>query len=913
MEEFIRRAKLLGFLLIATSVLFATACSTDEGSSGGSSPETYTVTFETNGGSVIEALSIEDGKKIEKPADPTKEGFTFAGWYSDEALESAWDFETAVKKDIKLYAKWDENKKEDETLKIVISFETNEGSSIDNLTFDAGKTAEAPKAPEKTGFDFAGWFKDSELTQEFNFESDSAKLTENIKLYAKWVTKVLAVKFDTNGGSEIDSVKVNYGEKVAKPAKNPAKANSTFEGWYVDEEFSKEFDFAETEIKESITIYAKWAVVKGSFEVTFNTNSSSKTSSQAVIEGEKATEPETPIKEHYIFAGWYSDDKLSAKFSFDTAITGNITLYAKWTPVKYTVTFNTNGGNTITAQPVEYKTKATKPATPKKEHYTFENWYSDQELSHEFSFDTEISGDTTLYAKWTPVKYTVTFETNGGSPINAAEVDYNSTVEKPAAPTKDDRVFDAWYTDEALTKAYDFTKPVTGDLILYAKYIPFFMVTFDSKGGSEVNPAKVGSGKTVTAPAAPTKAKSIFAGWYTSKDKGVTLSETAWDFAKNTVTDEITLYAKWIEAWTVTFNANNGSEEKSVDVEKGKTVKKPADPKKDNYTFEGWYTDKACKKNFDFTTAITGDLTLYAKWKPVNYTVTFESNGGSAVKAQIVPYGSNASKPIPANTDKDFEGWYTDKACTKKFDFTTAITGNLTLYAKWTIGYTVTFNTDGGSKVEKQLVEVNQKATKPADPTKKGYAFEYWYEPLTGENTPFNFDTAITGSKSLSAKWTPAYTVTFDTNGGSKIDSQVIKTGGKATKPADPTRGEGENARTFINWYKVDGTEFDFENTEITDDITLYAKWELPSGISNAVSVSVIKGDIEVNQVEKDGVITFTAPKKGFWYIDTSEVEENESSYSFHISEHLPGLYTLIFDCEVNHNTYSWTAQIEVK
>ena len=912
MEEFIRRAKLLGFLLIATSVLFATACSTDEGSSGGSSPETYTVTFETNGGSVIEALSIEDGKKIEKPADPTKEGFTFAGWYSDEALESAWDFETAVKKDIKLYAKWDENKKEDKTVKIVISFETNEGSSIDNLAFDAGKTAEAPKAPEKTGFDFAGWFKDSELTQEFNFESDSAKLTENIKLYAKWVTKVLTVKFETNGGSELDSVKVNYGEKVAKPAKNPTKANSTFEGWYVDEEFSKEFDFAETEIKESITIYAKWAVVKGSFEVKFETNSSSKTSSQAVIEGEKATEPETPIKEHYTFAGWYSDDKLSAKFSFDTAITGNITLYAKWNPVKYTVTFNTNGGNTITAQPVEYKTKAIKPAAPKKEHYTFENWYSDQELSHEFSFDTEISGDTTLYAKWTPVKYTVTFETNGGSPINAAEVDYNSTVEKPDAPTKDDRVFDAWYTDEALTKAYDFTKPVTGDLILYAKYIPFFMVTFDSKGGSEVNPAKVGSGKTVTAPAAPTKAKSIFAGWYTSKDKGVTLSETAWDFSKNTVTDEITLYAKWIEAWTVTFNANNGSEEKSVDVEKGKTVKKPADPKKDNYTFEGWYTDKACKKNFDFTTAITGDLTLYAKWKPVNYTVTFESNGGSAVKAQIVPYGSKASKPVPDKADKDFEGWYTDKACTKKFDFTTAITGNLTLYAKWTIGYTVTFNTDGGSKVEKQLVEVNQKATKPADPTKEGYAFEYWYEPLKGENTKFDFDTAITGSKSLSAKWTPAYTVTFDTNGGSKIPAQTIKIGGKATKPADPERGEGESKRTFINWYTENGSEFDFENSEINDNITLYAKWKLPEEIANAVSVSVIMSDIEVKQIVDKDSIVFEAPVKGEWYVD-KYFEVNNTEYIFNKSEYVPGVYTLNFKCKINNNTYSWTAQIEVK
>lgn len=145
--------------------------------------------------------------------------------------------------------------------------------------------------------------------------------------------------------------------------------------------------------------------------------------------------------------------------------------------------------------------------------------------------------------------------------------------------------------------------------------------------------------------------------------------------------------------YTVTFNSMGGSAVQSKTVEEGNKVAKPTDPTNDDATLEfgGWYTDQACTQAFDFNTPINANITLYAKWTTKSaqveqYTVTFNSMGGSAVQAATVDEGGKVTKPSdPTNTDttKTFGGWYTDAECTQAFDFNTVITGNITLYAKW--------------------------------------------------------------------------------------------------------------------------------------------------------------------------------------------------------------------------------------
>ena len=153
--------------------------------------------------------------------------------------------------------------------------------------------------------------------------------------------------------------------------------------------------------------------------------------------------------------------------------------------------------------------------------------------------------------------------------------------------------------------------------------------------------------------------------------------------------------------YTVSFNANgHGTAPASQTVLSGYTAFKPADPTASGWKFGGWHKEAACTNAFDFTTPITGNITLYAKWTedgttptPTSYTVSFDANGhGTAPAAQTVESGKTATKPDdPTASGWKFGGWYKEKECTNAFDFSTAVTGNITLYAKWTQ------NSGGGS------------------------------------------------------------------------------------------------------------------------------------------------------------------------------------------------------------------------
>lgn len=159
-------------------------------------------------------------------------------------------------------------------------------------------------------------------------------------------------------------------------------------------------------IKEyTLTIVAK-AQEKEKHTINFNTNGGNNISSQIVEEGNKATKPSNPNRTGYKFINWYTDSSLSNIFNFNTVIAENITLYAKWevvtSPVvgQYKVAFNTNGGNSISSQIVEEGSRATKPSNPTRTVYSFVNWYTDSSLTNIFSFNTPITKDITLYAKW---------------------------------------------------------------------------------------------------------------------------------------------------------------------------------------------------------------------------------------------------------------------------------------------------------------------------------------------------------------------------------------------------------------------------------------------------------------------------------------------------------------------------------
>ena len=215
-------------------------------------------------------------------------------------------------------------------------------------------------------------------------------------------------------------------------------------------------------------------------------------------------------------------------------------------------------------------------------------------------------------------------------------------------------------------------------------------VTFDSNGGTVVGNQVVPYNSTASAPPAPTKTGNTFAGWYA--DAGLS---NAFNFA-TPITVDITLFAKWtVNSYTVAFNSNGGTVVGSQVVPYNSLASAPPAPTKAGNTFAGWYADAGLSNAFNFATPITADITLFAKWTVNNYTVSFESNGGTVVANQVVPYNSTASTPAtPTKTGNTFAGWFTDPGLTSAFSFATPITADLTLHAKWQPG-TLDIDADG--------------------------------------------------------------------------------------------------------------------------------------------------------------------------------------------------------------------------
>ena len=252
--------------------------------------------------------------------------------------------------------------------------------------------------------------------------------------------------------------------KFAELVPEPTKENYTFAGWYNGDE---KFDFT-TVPTGDVTLTAKWTA--NDYYVSFVTEHGDPPTSQNVKYNGTATDPGTLTEEGYTFDGWYADDNYSKKFDFTKPITSNTTVYAKWTAKDYEVSFITEHGKTPTSQNVKYNGTATNPGELTEDGYTFIGWYTDDTYDTEFDFTQPIKSNTPVYAKWTAKNYEVSFITEHGDAPASQNVTYNGTASDPGKLTAEGYTFDDWYTDNTYTTKFDFTKPITGDTKVYAKW-----------------------------------------------------------------------------------------------------------------------------------------------------------------------------------------------------------------------------------------------------------------------------------------------------------------------------------------------------------------------------------------------------------------------------------------------------------
>ena len=504
--------------------------------------------------------------------------------------------------------------------------ENGDGNAVTDIKFYNDILTLRGKLFTRTGHTQVGWATVDGGEKVYGLDAVYTQ-NEALTLYPVWNTNKYTITFDTAGGSEIAPITQDYGTNITAPA-DPTRAGYTFIGW--DKEIPT------TMPAENMTITAKWKV--NSYTITFDTAGGSTVAPITQDYGTAITAPANPTREGYTFIGW--DKEIPTTMPAE-----NMTITAKWKVNSYTITFDTNGGSTVAPITQDYGTAITVPANPTREGYTFMGW--DKAIP-----TTMPAENMTITAKWKVNSYTITFNTAGGSTVAPITQDYGTAITAPADPTREGYTFIGW--DKAIPKAM----PAENITIKAQWKINHYTITFDTNGGSTVAPITQDYGTQIAAPANPTREGYTFLGWDT-------------EIPATMPAENVTITAKWkVNSYTITFDTAGGSTVAPITQDYGTNITAPAAPTKEGYTFIGW--DKAIP-----ATMPAENVTITAKWKVNQYTITFDTAGGSTVAPITQDYGTAITAPAdPTREGYTFIGW--DKTIP-----TTMPAENMTIKARW--------------------------------------------------------------------------------------------------------------------------------------------------------------------------------------------------------------------------------------
>lgn len=420
---------------------------------------------------------------------------------------------------------------------------------------------------------------------------------------------------------------------------------------------------------------------------------------------------------------------------------------------------------------VEENGKLIRPTDPEKEGYVFVGWYTEPELINEYKFNSTVSADLKLYAKFEESAavetQTVTFMKDAETLFDTSVVKKGNTVGVPAEPTNDGYSFAGWYTDVKCTTAYDFNLPVNTDITLYAKWLAKYTVSFDTDGGSTVESQTVVTGNKATKPAVnPTKKGYNFVGWYT--DNTYT---TEFDFENTIITDNTTIYAKFEDASIFkldgyTFNKISTLEELTT----GYYVIGGFDGT--NYAYMNDILDK--KGFFGVGDKPSVHFTFYNKAGKVKIQKSqneyLSAVGGSPKNFGIVDNRKDAYEFVPQMIDDELQirldeargsnviAYNKDYSRIKPYASISTSTLNITLFKAQNVKpFYVTFKGPNNEELNKEEMLPHQKAPEFEAPNKPGHKFMGWYNEAT--DAKYDFTTELSEETVLVAKYealTPA-------------------------------------------------------------------------------------------------------------------------------------------------------------
>ena len=634
-------------------------------------------------------------------------GGVFKGWYStknfvDETKLTYIPF--GFTKNIDVYAKW-------ELIDYTINYNLNggENSKSNPVKYNVETGVITLAEAKRVGYTFCGWYENKDFAGD-KLSQILQGSTENIDLYAKWALVDYAINYNLNGGeNDTANLKKYNVETQSRVLAVPKKIGYSFDGWYENKDFigNKITEISKGSTKD-INLYAKWELID--YTISYNLNGGENDTvnpKKYNVETQLAVLAE-PKKTGYTFDGWYENKDFSGNkiTEISKGSTEDVNLYAKWNLIDYTITYNLNGGENSSANPTKYnvETQETTLAEPKKTGYIFDGWYESKDFTGKQV--TEISKgrtkDVNLYAKWNLIDYIITYNLNGGENNNANPVEYNVETQATtlAEPKKTGYIFDGWYESKDFTgnKVTEISKGSAEDVNLYAKYLyakwqaNTYTITLNNEKTLEINVTYNSELPEVSIP--KQKKGYYFTGYYTQingiehqyyneQGKGI----KKWDIPNNAI-----LYAKSkLSEYIISYELNKG-QNASVNPLKytvnTETIVLEV-PKFRGRKFLGWYTtnDFIGNRVTEIPQGSIGDIKLYAKWELINYSITYNTNGGE--NASINPISYNIETEIiklknPRRSGYIFLGWYkTPDFTDNKIETISCGTSDLILYAKW--------------------------------------------------------------------------------------------------------------------------------------------------------------------------------------------------------------------------------------
>lgn len=789
--------------------------------------DAYKIVFDYDGitynGETSETVLVEQGKPIYSlrpvlPEDVTQtDGKLFQGWRTEsgELLDSYGAYKYVPTKNEKLTAEWSEDY-------YTITWEYN-GETYNNKTSSVtyvliGKNVNSIPSfssnPEDyNGKLFAGWMNENGkiITSIYNYIPEKSET-----LTAQWTTDYYTITYDYNGvqynGQTTKTVYILPGEKVDDYpyfSVDPSKTDgSKFLGWQnADGDFIADDDLRYYIPTRSEVITALWSDY---YTVTYDANGgkyNNNNPTEYVAKGQAISAGFNPTKTGFEFVGWYEETSGKLVLNGSYIPQGDVTLVAHWEEY-WTITYNANGGT-----------------------YTSDGYKS----------DTVIKGQSVY--------------------LNTGSYGY----------VKEGSFLIGWCTDQdCKSEVLDREYTPTGDVELYAKWGTSCTITLDAgegyfTGGAKKRTQLAAVGETISSFTTPNNKNATFGGWYT--EDGI-----CWTYAY-IPTGDVTFHAKWIHenCHTVTFHANGAylydSENQQYNlftltqkVEDGYKVRQPS-TSRNGYDCV-WYMDSSCKTPYNMSAVVEKDLDLYAKWLK-RIDITWDAKGGSNSSGEgqgstWVLQGEPFSVQDVTRDGYAFDGWYTLDG--EQVTDQTYVYENIYVYAKWTEGYKITLELNGG-KLNKNYEEVfyvkkGERCTSIQNPIKEDAAFLEWNDESGNKVTNLN-EYMPTTDTVFSAKWTEdivtlsCYTdesYIYDSYSGGYSTSVKVNVPRGGSIPANsyiPSPYETVDKKQFAGWSLTkDGSQIiDERKYSFEKDTDLYAAW----GSGWTISVDYMDGFYNTN------------------------------------------------------------------